>query len=172
MKLVDLLSTATADFKGKVDNQINDMKKETISYIKEISNQDAQFIVELKDHAQKLQEEFAKDLENDNLDMWNDQNPDLSLLLEDRDMLNQHIESSKDFQEGRIQDKESEINRALTDDWKETMEKLLKEQHDRNRDIVKETIELTQEFREKISNFSDIIFAGAEFRRKRGEDDD
>ena len=41
MKLVDLLSTATADFKGKVDNQINDMKKETISYIKEISNQDA-----------------------------------------------------------------------------------------------------------------------------------
>ena len=40
MKLVDLLSTATADFKGKVDNQINDMKKETISYIKEISNQD------------------------------------------------------------------------------------------------------------------------------------
>ena len=41
MKLVDLLSTATADFKGKVDNQINDMRKETISYIKEISNKDA-----------------------------------------------------------------------------------------------------------------------------------
>lgn len=73
------------------------------------------------------------------------------MLMEDKDILVAHIEASKENVDGKISDKESEINRAISDDWKATENKIIDEQHHRNRTIVEEVINTCNNFRDEIS---------------------
>jgi len=47
------------------------------------------------------------------------------LLMEDRDVLTSHLDASKENIDTKIGDKESEINRTLQDDWKQTETRIL-----------------------------------------------
>lgn len=44
----------------------------------------------------------------------------LVILMEDKDILQSHIEASKETVDSKIGDKETEIQKALGDDWKNT----------------------------------------------------
>ena len=44
----------------------------------------------------------------------------LVILMEDKDILQSHIEASKENVDSKIGDKETEIQKALGDDWKNT----------------------------------------------------
>lgn len=77
---------------------------------------------------------------------------DLIILMEDKDILVSHIEASKENVDSKIGDKETEIVKALAEDWKNTENRVLEDQHQRNRNIVEEVIKTCEDFREDISN--------------------
>lgn len=87
------------------------------------------------------------------LDQGDQMSNELVLLMEDKDILQSHIEASKETVDSKIGDKETEIQRALGDDWKNTETKILEEQHHRNRNVVEEIIKTCEEFKEDISKF-------------------
>jgi hypothetical protein len=49
------------------------------------------------------------------------------LLMEDRDILTSHLEASKENLDSKISDKETEIVKSLTEDWKQTETRILEE---------------------------------------------
>jgi uncharacterized Zn finger protein len=75
------------------------------------------------------------------------------LLMEDRDVLTSHLDASKENIDTKIGDKESEINRTLQDDWKQTETRILDQQSSRNRNIIEEIIKTCETFREEIRKF-------------------
>lgn len=52
---------------------------------------------------------------------------DFLLLMEDKEMLVSHLEASKETVDGKISDKETEIVKALTDDWRTTEQRISEE---------------------------------------------
>ena len=74
--------------------------------------------------------------------------------MEDKDILVSHIEASKETVDSKIGDKETQIIKDLTDDWKQTDFRIIEEQHHRNRTVVEEIIKTWEDFREDISNSS------------------
>lgn len=76
------------------------------------------------------------------------------LLMEDRDVLTSHLDASKENIDTKIGDKESEINRTLQDDWKQTETRILDQQSTRNRNIIEEIIKTCETFREEIRKFN------------------
>ncbi len=63
--------------------------------------------------------------------------------------------------DGKINDMESQITRELTQDWKETEMRIMESQHKRNRNIIKEIVNQSKEFRNDLGN---------EFRKLKGDD--
>lgn len=76
------------------------------------------------------------------------------LLMEDRDVLTSHLDASKENIDTKIGDKESEINRTLQDDWKQTETRILDQQSTRNRNIIEEIIKTCETFKEEIRKLS------------------
>lgn len=79
------------------------------------------------------------------------------LQLMDADGLNQHLEGSKEQVEAKINDVESIVNRALSQDWKATETRILDHQHHRNRTIVQEIIRTCEKFRKEIKEEVEAI---------------
>ena len=80
------------------------------------------------------------------------------LLMEDRDVLTSHLDASKENIDTKIGDKESEINRTLQDDWKQTETRILDQQSTRNRNIIEEIIKTCETFREEIRKFDSYLY--------------
>jgi len=151
MKLVESLSEATGNFKNKLDAITEDMKKETINYIKDVADINESYHGEVKVYCEKLHEDFSKDIEN-GLNAWSEEQEDLTLLLSEKDTLMHLVESSHDTQQSKISDKENEITRGIVDDTNDYLKNLREKQHKRNRDIVKEVIELVKQLKEEIDS--------------------
>lgn len=166
MNLVEALAEATGIFSNKVQDILQDMNNKTVEFIQKVTTSVTNFQNDLKEHANKQFDAFQRVIENNDeaeMEYWqSDDKQNLLMLLEDKDMMNQYFEQSKDFQEGKIQEKESEITRALQDDWKNTYSQIEKDQHQRNRNIIKEIIEMKQEYLDKIEQ---------EFKKIRREED-
>lgn len=86
----------------------------------------------------------------------------LSFML-DREVLQQHLDTSKEFIENKIQKMETDIIKAIQTEWKELEHKMTLDQHKRNRSIVKEIIDTCTMFREEITK---------EFAEMKQEEDD
>lgn len=71
-------------------------------------------------------------------------------LLSDKDTLVGHLEASKENVDAKINDKETEITKAIAEDWKATEARILDQQHKRNREIIEEIIRTCIDFREEI----------------------
>ena len=98
MKLVDQQIDATTEFSGIVQNIITTMKNEITTYITDITEIDGIFNEELKEHANKESEEAQKRSEEDeNLyQKWIEDHFELANLVDDKETLNQILESFKD----------------------------------------------------------------------------
>jgi hypothetical protein len=59
--------------------------------------------------------------------MPNDIPDGLVLLMEDKDILMQHLEASRENVDSKIGDKETDINKSLGDDWRNTYTKIQEE---------------------------------------------
>lgn len=73
------------------------------------------------------------------------------LLMSDPEVLNQHLEQSKENVDSKIGDQETKIVKELATDWKNTETRILEEQHYRNRTIVQEIIKTCDKFKKEIS---------------------
>ena len=93
--------------------------------------------------------------------------------MEDRDILVSHVEASKETVDSKIGDKETEIVRALGDDWKNADNRITEEQHMRNRNIIEEIIKTCEDFREDIRKLQSNkqYYIEREFRKLRGDDE-
>lgn len=85
-------------------------------------------------------------------------NPDADMLsnellqfMDDSDVLNQHLDASKENIDSKISDQETNIVKELTRDWKNTETRILEDQHMRNRTIVQEVIKTCDKFKKEIS---------------------
>ena len=99
----------------------------------------------------------------------------LVMLMEDKDILVAHIEASKENVDSKISDKETEVNKAISEDWKATETRILDEQHHRNRTVVEEIIKTCNTCKDEISktppSFYSNLLIVREFRKLRGDDD-
>mmetsp|Transcript_8859 Transcript_8859/g.7836 ORF Transcript_8859/g.7836 Transcript_8859/m.7836 type:complete len:566 (+) Transcript_8859:2-1699(+) len=150
MKLVEALGIATGDFGKEVDAINNEMVTESSKFTKGVQEDMDKFIVELRDHAYKLNEELNREDDNANMTNWDDQ--DLVQLLYDKETLTQYFEQSKETQENKISEKDNIIRSEINNDWKNTKEELLEEQHDRNRNIIQEIIKLAKDKKKEVSD--------------------
>jgi len=148
MKLVEALTTATGEFSKEVEAINNEMTSESTKFTNDVQEDMNKFIAELRDHAYKLNEEMNKDDEN-NLNQWENE-PDLIQLLYDKETLTQYFEQAKETQENKISEKDNIIRSDINNDWKSTKEKVVEEQHDRNRNIIQEIIKMTKERKMKL----------------------
>jgi protein involved in sex pheromone biosynthesis len=62
------------------------------------------------------------------------------------------LDNFKDHMESAIQAIEKDIRSRTLAEWKEIEEKFLLNQHNRNRNIVKEVIETSKDFRDSIQD--------------------
>lgn len=105
----------------------------------------------LRAHALAEFDRIAGQEEDNNQDLLEGMSDDFLLLMEDKEMLVSHLEASKETVDGKISDKETEIVKALTDDWRSTEQRISEEQHQRNRTVVEEVIKTCNGFRDDIS---------------------
>ena len=150
MKLVESLADATDKFSKEVEAINNEMTSETSKFTKDVQGDVDKFIEELKGHAYKLNDEINKEDDNNAINQWEDQ--DLIQLLYDRETVTQNFEQSKETQENKISEKENIIRSEINNDWKYTKEKLIEDQHNRNRNIIQEIIRMTKERKSNVSN--------------------
>ena len=151
MKLVESLGIATGDFGKEVDAINNEMITESSKFTKNVQEEMDKFIAELREHAYKLNDDLNnEDDHNASLNNWDDQ--DLVQLLYDKETLTQYFEQSKETQENKISEKDNIIRSEINNDWKNTKEKLLEEQHDRNRNIIQEIIKLSKDKRQEVED--------------------
>lgn len=144
MKLVEALSLATVDFSKEIEAINNQMISESSKFTKGVQEDVDKFIAELRDHAYKLHEDLNREDDNASLHNWGDDN-ELLQLIYDKDILTQYFEQCKETQENKISEKDNIIRSDINNDWKTTKEKLLEEQHDRNRNIILEIIQLSKD---------------------------
>lgn len=149
MKLVEALTAATGEFSKEVEAINNEMTSESTKFTNDVQEDMNKFIAELRDHAYKLNEDMSREDEN-NLQRW-DNEPDLIQLLYDKETLTQYFEQAKENQENKISEKDNIIRSDINNDWKNTKEKIIEEQHDRNRNIIQEIIRMTKERKQQVS---------------------
>jgi len=97
---------------------------------------------------------FMQQFEGENNDdIPNDDDEEFNLKLEvlgDKDILVQHLDTYKEFMENKIQACEKNIRLEINKEWTSIETRITDNQHKRNRAIVKEIIETSQEFRENL----------------------
>ena len=71
-------------------------------------------------------------------------------IMADRDVLVQLLDNSKEFFEQAVNQKESQITKAIAKDQKDTEDGIINGQHKRNRGIVKEINDSCIYFRDEI----------------------
>lgn len=86
----------------------------------------------------------------------------MDVLLE-KEVLVQLLDNSTEYFQTNIQKQETQIKKAIVEDWRATEGNLLQEQHNRNRSIVKEIFTTSATFSNEIKN---------DFTNLRGEDDE
>jgi hypothetical protein len=65
--------------------------------------------------------------EDPNGEMQGEMSNELVLMMEDKDILVSHIEASKENVDSKIGDKETEIVKSLSDDWRATDTRIVEE---------------------------------------------
>ena len=125
------------------------MKQKTNQFLKEVQDEMELFSTALKAYAlQELErlDAMEEELNSGDVEMSNE-----LIQLMDPDILNQHLEASKENVDTKLNDIDSSITRELTKDWRNTETRILEEQHQRNRIIVQEVIKSTEKFKREIS---------------------
>ena len=65
-------------------------------------------------------------------------------LFSDKEVLMSALEASRENVENKISDKDTEITKAINEDWALTSNRITEEQQRRNRDIIEEIINSCQ----------------------------
>lgn len=151
MKLIEVLSTALSDFNTKIEAINSEMGKINSDFCKDVNELDNKFRTELREHAYKLHDDFIKDSESGHTEKWESE-LDLTALLYEKETMTQYFELAKDFQEQKINEIELAIRIAIKTDWTDTRGNLENQQHNRNRSIIAEIINMTEEKKAEITN--------------------
>jgi hypothetical protein len=118
--------------------------------IKDVQEEMENFNAALKVHAYAEFDRVSAIAEDQNSDLNDLISNEMVILMEDRDVLTSRLEASKETVDSKIGDKETEIQRTLLEDWRQTETRILEEQHMRNRNIVEEIVNTSQNFKEDI----------------------
>lgn len=156
MNLVGVLADAVSNFSSKVEAIKKEMDRHNTDYCKNITELDNRFRVELKEHAFKMYDDIFRDYENNQSEKWENET-NLTELVLDKDSMVSYFELAKDYQEGKINEKEVEMRVSIKVDWDNTQAALINSQHDRNRKIIQEIIELSAEKKDEISSLVNEI---------------
>jgi len=128
MKLQDVLSAATSDFIERVRKTIEEMKNKTSTYIAQVAAEAEQFNTGLRTYAvaeaDRFMEQFEKDDVNAEAYIEIGDNNELLDLMTDRDALISHLEASKENVDAKINDKDTEITKAIQEDWNAAMSRI------------------------------------------------
>lgn len=135
-----------------------EMKKKTIEFIKFVGEEAENFHINLRTHAFEEQTKFQARLEQFGDKAIEEIEAEFEkevvdfqfVYFDDKDQLQQLLDTAKEFMESKIQEKELVINKAIMTLQDQTETKLTKDQHSRNRGIVKEIIATSQLFRDEI----------------------
>ena len=78
------------------------------------------------------------------------ENDALIELYSDKEILVSALEASRENVDNKISDRDTEITRAINEDWAATSNRITEEQQRRNRDIIEEVINTCANFKEDI----------------------
>jgi ElaB/YqjD/DUF883 family membrane-anchored ribosome-binding protein len=155
MKLQEVLDTATKDFTDRVKKIIEDIKKKSGEFVIGVGTEYDEFYNSLKVEAVKQCDELVqKIMDNDGQDDYTDTldiEGNVLELLGDKDTLNQVLEQSKEAVDNKITEQENVIMKAINEEWRTCEQRILDEQHSRNRQFIKDTIEQCKIFEDKVS---------------------
>ena len=122
MKLQDALYNSVISFKEKIQAFNNDMKSKTINFIKFVVEESEGFSDRIRDAALKDHDDFVAKLDADDGDdfladenMSEEQQMYIDIMA-DRDVLVQLLDNSKEFFEQGVNQKESQITKAIAKD--------------------------------------------------------
>ena len=104
LKLQEALQVSTSDFQERVKKIIEDMKQKTGQYIKEVQDEMEQFSVALKVYALQEFDRIANMEEDQNGGDTESMSDNMIILMGDNDVLNQHLEQSKENVDSKIGD--------------------------------------------------------------------
>lgn len=136
LKLQEAIQDSTSNFFNRVEKIVEEMKNKTGQFTKEVQDEMEQFSVALKAYALQEFEKFA----NSSDDIVDQNGEGLSnefiSVMSDNEVLNQHLEQSKENIDQQIQNIDSKITLALKNEWTSTQARIIEEQYQRNRTIV------------------------------------
>ena len=170
LKLQESLQVSTNDFQERVKKINEDMKNKTNVFISEVATEMDAFSTALKTYALQEYERFLT-LGDDGGGESEQVSDTMLVLMSDLDVLNQHLEASKENVDSKVTEQETIINREQTKDWRNTETRITEEQHHRNRTIVQEIIKSAEKFRREIrKRFASILCRGGDRRDREGEE--
>lgn len=165
MRLQYALVDATDAYKEKIKMIIDEMKNQTEKFIKTVDQHAQEFNKDLNTVAQNEFNIFAERLEqqDDQVDNDDEEFDQLLDLLGDKEVLDTFLERSKEYMQKRITGMETFINKSIMNEQKDMDTKILRDQHTRNRNIVREIISTCSNFRIEIKEEANLL---------RGDEDD
>lgn len=127
LKLQESLQISTNDFQERIKKIIDEMKHKTDQFVTDAGAEISQFSEALKVYA--LAEFDRVNASEDELNADNDNlSNDYLNLMTEHELLNQHLEQSKENLDAKIQEIESLITKELGKDWEETKNRILENQ--------------------------------------------
>ena len=165
MRLQYALKDAQGVYQDKIKQILKDMQEHTEKFVKVIENQASDFNTLLGEHAIVEFNQFQEKLENQQVeeDEENEDEDKLYELLSDKEILDTDLDKSKDYMSKLITGMEVRILQKIKQEQTALDDKSSKDQHARNRGIVREIIMTCQNFRNEIKEDALIL---------KGEDDD
>lgn len=165
MRLQYALTDAIDGYKEKIKLIVQEMKDMSEKFIKTIDQLAQEFNSDLNAVAQVEFNLFNERMEaqEDGDDHYDEEEDKLLELLGDKEVLDSFLERSKEYMQKIITGKETLINRLIAEEQKRIDLDLVKTQHTRNRNIIREIIATCKNFRTEIKEDSDML---------RGDEDD
>ncbi len=140
MKLQDALFISRKSFISKISSIIEEMRTLNSSYIQEVLNEVILFNEKFKEAAINEHEKFqaillAPDAE-ELIKEYDQTYVQIMIDFQEAETLPTLLETFKEATENKINNYESIINTDISKDWKETEQRIIQDQHTRNRDII------------------------------------
>jgi hypothetical protein len=146
-------------FIKEIEQVTKDMNQRVSSFIQEVNDAVTRFFEAFSEEAQKKMAQLAKQIEDEGEE---EEFSDDCVAFLDADLLKQSLDQSKEAIDGKVGSIDSEITIALNKDKDDVARRVEEDMHQRNRNIIKETVLMSDKLRDQVA---------ATFKELRGDDD-
>jgi len=163
MRLQYGLMDAVDEYKLEIKKDLDSIKAQTDVFIKHIDSFGEEFNNELKAMAELEYKKWEKEANNEaaknNEEIGEEEEEENQLfnLFEDKETLDEILDTSRTVMQKLIQSTESHITKAIENEQNAITNEIIKSQHSRSRGIIREIIQTCMNFKNEIKTDADLL---------------